>query len=104
MLRTPRSRLDAVFWLLVQLIELNVGHRGVAVDQRLSVFFSADFNAISSTRESVKTVPIIEKIQLMFHLSENWSDKPPFLPFTLAECYLTLMEFLHQSLSPEMLM
>ena len=59
MLRTPRSRLDTVFCLLVHLIQLNVGHGGVAVDQRLPVFFSADFNAISSTGESIKTAPII---------------------------------------------
>ena len=42
------------------------------VDQRLPVFFH--FDAISSTGESIKTVPIIEKIQLMFQLPEKWSD------------------------------
>ena len=80
MLGTTRPRLDGVFGRRLHLIQLDVGHRAGAVDQRLPVLFSADFDAISSTGESIKTVPIIEKIQLMFQLPEKWSDNSDKAP------------------------
>ena len=46
---------------LLHLVKLDVGHIAVVEEKRFSVFLSAEFDAISSTRKSIKTVPIIEK-------------------------------------------
>ena len=46
---------------LVRLVQLDVGHLAAVEQKRFSVFLSAEFDAISSTGKSIKTVPIIEK-------------------------------------------
>ena len=44
---------------LLHLVKLDVGHIAVVEEKRFSVFLSAEFDAISSTGKSIKTVPII---------------------------------------------